>query len=58
MRANRLEIVLKSHEYPPLPVHLIMPEGRIAVPKVRAFVDFVVPRLRSQFVRLSVDARD
>jgi DNA-binding transcriptional LysR family regulator len=58
VRASRLEIVLKSHEYPPLPVHLIMPEGRIAVPKVRAFVDFVVPRLRSQFARLSVDARD
>jgi DNA-binding transcriptional LysR family regulator len=58
VRAGRLEIVLKSHEYPPLPVHLIMPGGRITVPKVRAFVDFVVPRLRSQFARLSVDAGD
>ena len=36
-------------------VHLIMPEGRISVPTVRAFVDFVVPRLRSQFARLSAD---
>jgi len=56
VRAGRLEVVLKSHEYAQLPVHLIMPEGRITVPKVRAFVDFVVPRLRSQFAKLSVDA--
>ncbi|HUN39157.1 MAG TPA: LysR family transcriptional regulator [Acetobacteraceae bacterium] len=56
VRDGRLEIVLKSHEYTPLPVHLIVPEGRITVPKVRAFVDFVVPRLRSQFARLAVDA--
>jgi DNA-binding transcriptional LysR family regulator len=55
---GRLEIVLKSHECPPLPVHLIMPEGRIMSPKVRAFVDFVIPRLRSQFKRLALDAHD
>jgi DNA-binding transcriptional LysR family regulator len=56
VRDGRLEIVLKPHEHAPLPVHLIMPEGRITVPKVRAFVDFVVPRLRSQFARLAVDS--
>ena len=56
VRDDRLKVVLKSHECGPLPVHLIMPEGRITVPKVRAFVDFVVPRLRSQFARLTVDA--
>ena len=55
VRDGRLKIVLKSHEYASLPVHLIMPEGRISVPTVRAFVDFVVPRLRSQFARLSAD---
>jgi len=58
VRAGRLEIVLKPHEHAPLPVQLVMPEGRITVPKVRAFVDFVVPRLRSHFARLSVDAHD
>jgi DNA-binding transcriptional LysR family regulator len=58
VRAGRLEIVLKSHEYGLLPVQLVMPEGRISIPKVRAFVDYVVPRLRSQFARLSVDPRD
>jgi DNA-binding transcriptional LysR family regulator len=51
---GRLRIVLRSHEYAPLPVHLIMPEGRISIPKVRAFVDFAVPCLRTQFARLTV----
>lgn len=57
VRDGQLEIVLNAYEHPALPVHLLMPEGRIAVPKVRAFVDFVVPRLRSQFARLSVGAQ-
>jgi len=57
VRGGQLEIVLKSYEYPPLPVHLIIPEGRITVPKVRAFVDFVIPRLRSQFAQLALDGR-
>ncbi len=56
VRDGRLLIVLRSHEYAPLPVHLVMPEGRISVPKVRAFIDFVVPHLRTQFARLAVDA--
>jgi DNA-binding transcriptional LysR family regulator len=56
LRDNRLQIVLRSHEYPPVPVHLIIPEGRLAIPKVRAFVDFAVPRLRTQLARVAVDA--
>jgi hypothetical protein len=39
-----------------LPVHVVTPQGRLSAPKVRAFVDFVVPRLRAQFARLAVDA--
>jgi DNA-binding transcriptional LysR family regulator len=58
VRAGRLEVVLKAHEPAPSPVQLIMPEGRLSAPKLRAFVDFVVPRLRSQFTRLSLDAAD
>jgi DNA-binding transcriptional LysR family regulator len=54
---GRLQILLRSDEHAPLPVHLIMPEGRLSVPKVRAFVDFAVPRLRTHFARLDVDAR-
>lgn len=50
---GRLQIVLRSDEHPPLPVHIVTPEGRLSVPKVRAFVDFAVPRLRAQFACLS-----
>jgi hypothetical protein len=46
---------LRSDEYAPLPVHIVAPEGRLSVPKVRAFVDFAVPRLRAQFARLTAD---
>ena len=56
VRDGRLQIVLRSDEHPPLPVHLVMPDGRLSVPKVRAFVDFVVPRLRAQFARLVLNA--
>ncbi len=51
--AGGLRIVLAGDEPPPVPVHLLTPEGRLAVPKVRAFVDFAVPRLRTAFDRLA-----
>lgn len=31
---------------------MIAPQGRLSVPKVRAFTDFAVPRLKQQFARL------
>ena len=58
VRDGRLRIVLSTDELPPLPVHIITPERRLSVPKVRAFVDFAVPRLRTQFARLVVDAQN
>jgi DNA-binding transcriptional LysR family regulator len=54
VRDGRLQVVLKSDEPAPVPVHVITPEGRLSVPKVRAFADFVVPRLRTQFSRLAL----
>jgi DNA-binding transcriptional LysR family regulator len=51
VRDGRLVILLPEDEPPPLPVHLIVPEGRLAVAKVRAFVDFTVERLRAEFAR-------
>jgi hypothetical protein len=39
-----------------MPVNLLMLQGRVSVPKVRAFVDFAVPRLRAEFARLSTEA--
>ena len=56
VREGRLRIVLRSDEHAPLPIHVVTPEGRLSVPKVRAFLDFAVPRLRAQFARLAVDA--
>ncbi|NYZ13969.1 LysR family transcriptional regulator [Azospirillum sp. RWY-5-1] len=41
-----LRIVLADHEEPPLPIHLLHPEGRHAPAKVRAFVDLAISRLR------------
>lgn len=44
--AGELRIVLGDYEEPPLPIHVLHPEGRHAPPKVRAFVDLAVARLR------------
>lgn len=52
--SGRLQVMLRADEHAPLPIHLIMPDGRLSVPKVRAFVDFVVPRLRALFARLAL----
>jgi DNA-binding transcriptional LysR family regulator len=56
VREGEVEIVLDGDEHAPTPVHLISPQGRSSVPKVRAFMDFAVPRLRSHFARLAKDA--
>ena len=57
IRDGRLQILLDKDEHPPLPVHLLAPQGRLSVPKVRAFVDYAVPRLRRYFEQLSREAR-
>ncbi|WP_437956174.1 LysR family transcriptional regulator [Sorangium sp. So ce119] len=48
LRAGRLRIVLPAFEPPPVPVHVVHPEGPRAAARVRAFVDFLVERLRSE----------
>jgi DNA-binding transcriptional LysR family regulator len=48
VRSGRLAIVLKAFEPAPRPVHLVYDkQGRLPL-KLRAFVDFVVPRLRER----------
>lgn len=56
---GELEIVLAGLEDPEMPAHLICPQGRLSVPKVRAFADFAVPRLKKHFAALkkSISAR-
>jgi len=56
IRDGKLQIVLADAEPEPLPVNIITPYGRLAVPKVRAFVDFAVPRLRARFASLAKEA--
>ncbi|ATB32256.1 LysR family transcriptional regulator [Melittangium boletus] len=48
LRAGQLRIVLEDFEPPPLPIHVVYPEGRRANARVRAFVDFAVERLRAE----------
>lgn len=57
VKNGQLKVVLAKAEYPALPVHLLTQKGRISVPKVRAFLDFAAPRLRSIFSRLANEAR-
>lgn len=56
IKKGALRVVLADAEPAPIPVHLVSPQGRLSVPKVRAFVDFALPRLRDIFTRLGDDA--
>jgi len=56
VQAGRLRLVLPEAEPPAVPAHLLTPEGRHATPKVRAFLDFATPRLRTQFANFSAAA--
>jgi DNA-binding transcriptional LysR family regulator len=56
IREGRLLILLGKDEHPPLPAHLLAPQGRFSVPKVRAFADFAVPHLKRYFAQLTSDA--
>lgn len=57
IRDGRLKILLDKDEHPPLPVHVLAPQGRFSVLKVRAFVDFAVPRFKRYFKQLSREAK-
>jgi DNA-binding transcriptional LysR family regulator len=54
VRDGRLVVLLPEDEPPPLPFHLIVPEGRLAIAKVRAFVDFTAARLKADFASMSL----
>jgi DNA-binding transcriptional LysR family regulator len=46
IRRGRLLRLLTEYEIDALPIHLMYPGGRFPPPKLRAFLDFVTPRLR------------
>lgn len=50
---GRLVEVLPGLDLARAPVHLLAPEGRLSVPKVRAFFDFAVPRLKAGFAGMA-----
>jgi DNA-binding transcriptional LysR family regulator len=56
--SGQLRVVLADAEHPAIPAHLLTPVGRSSVPKVRAFIDFAAPRLKSEFARLAMEARE
>jgi DNA-binding transcriptional LysR family regulator len=45
--------LLRDYEVEPWPVHLLYPSGPHPAPKLRAFVDFAVPRLRQRTDRVT-----
>ena len=47
LKSDQLQIVLADYETAPLPIHIVYQEGRKAAARVRAFVDFIVERLRA-----------
>ncbi len=44
---GELRVVLSSFELPPVPIHVIYREGRLAAARVRAFVELATERLRA-----------
>jgi len=47
VKDKRLRLVLPEFEVPPVPVHVVHVEGKLASTRVRALVDFTVERLRA-----------
>jgi DNA-binding transcriptional LysR family regulator len=45
LASGALVRLLKTFERPPVPVQLVYPSARLLAPRVRAFLDFVAPRL-------------
>ncbi|MDI4655700.1 LysR family transcriptional regulator [Xanthobacter autotrophicus] len=54
--AGHLRLVLEEFEGEPLPVHVVYPGARLQAAKLRAFVDFAVPRLRARLAELPVSS--
>jgi DNA-binding transcriptional LysR family regulator len=48
VKARSLVTVMEAYEPPPLPVHVIYPSQRQVPLKLRAFLDFAIPRFRER----------
>ncbi len=47
LRDGRLTAVLEPFMPPAVPIQIVYPPARLLAPKIRAFIDFAAPRLRS-----------
>ncbi len=47
---RRLALLLRPFEPDPLPVSLVYPSGRLVPQKLKAFMDFVVPRMKQKLI--------
>jgi DNA-binding transcriptional LysR family regulator len=54
VRAKQLALVLEDFEPPPQPVHVIYDRQNRLPLKLRAFIDFAVPRLRERLAQLTL----
>lgn len=57
IRDGKLAPVLDIFTLPPQPVHLVYPHARLVAPKIRAFIDFAAPRLKTALDQLAWTAR-
>ena len=53
-----LVVLLPEDEPPPVPVHLVTSPDRLALVKVRTFMDFAAARLRADFERTTANRED
>ena len=58
VRNGSLITVLDAFMPPPVPVHLVHGQSRLVAPKIRAFVDFATPVLRSTLTQLALAPAD
>lgn len=45
---GRLAVVLDRFTPPAVPIQLVYPQARLLAPKIRAFIDFAVPRVKER----------
>lgn len=57
VRSGKLAVLLERFEPAAMPVHLIAPRDRLAMPKTRTFVDFALPRLKTAFAAKAIGDR-
>jgi DNA-binding transcriptional LysR family regulator len=58
VRDGRLVVVLRDYEPEPNPISLVYPSGRLVPLKLRAFLDFAVPRLKARLQEIAaIDSR-